>query len=271
VPFVPSCDGIRVRLPRGFPPTHETRRTIVSRSVWSVAVFAVGLTILSPRPARAQDQRTGQMDLNAALVVTSAEAIVRRAPDRAFVGVTVETRARNPRDAQSENADAMRNVQRQLRSANLPTDAIRTMSYAVEPDYEFTNGRRVLRGYIARNAIELRVDDLGRLGELVDRATNAGATAVGDIRFDLKHRKAAELEALTDAVRDARARAEAMASAAGRAIQAIWRVEDERAATPIPRPMLGMARAAAAEAAPTPIVAGEIEIHARVTLTAMLK
>jgi uncharacterized protein YggE len=124
---------------------------------------------------------------------------------------------------------------------------------------------------VARNAIELRVDDLARVGEIVDRATNAGATSIGDLRFDLKDRRGAEQQALTEAVQDARARAETIASAAGRTIQAIWRISDERVGAPVPRPMLGAARAMAAEAAPTPVTAGEIEIQARVTLTALLK
>ncbi len=203
-------------------------------------------------------------------MTTAGEGVVRRAPDRAFIDVTVETRAGKPRDAQSDNAETMSNVQRRLQRANLPKDAIRTISFSVEPEFDFTNNRRVLRDYVARNAIEVRVDDLSRLGEVLDLATSAGATSVGDIRFDLKDRQAAERQALGEAVADARARAEAMASAAGRSILGVWRLSEEGTAVPpVPRPMV--ARAMAAEAAPTPVVAGEIEIRARVTLTVLLK
>ena len=41
------------------------------------------------------------------VIVTTGEAVVRRAPDRAFITVIVETRAKNPRDAQRLNAEAM--------------------------------------------------------------------------------------------------------------------------------------------------------------------
>jgi len=241
------------------------------RELTRTSILALALTVGVTGAVGAQSAQTGQTELNAAVVATSGEAVVRHAPDRAFVNVTVETRAKSPRDAQSQNADVMTNVQRQLRAADVPKDAIRTLSFTVEGEYDFTNGRRVLRGFVARNAIELRVDDLGRLGELVDRATSAGATSIGDVRFDLKDRHAAEQQALNAAVQDARARAEAMASAAGRTIQAIWRIIDERAGDPTPRPMLGAVRTMAAEPATTPIAAGEIEIQARVTLTAILK
>jgi uncharacterized protein YggE len=231
-------------------------------------LIVVALAAAFPGVAFAQ---SGQADVNVPVVVTTGEAVVRRAPDRAFVDVTVETRAKNPRDAQAQNAETMANLQRQLRAAGVAADAIRTITFTVEAEYDFANGRRTLRGFLARHALELRVDELGRLGELVDRATNSGATSIGDVRFDLKDRKAAEEQALGAAVQDARARAEAMASAAGRSIQAVWRISDDRSAPmPPPRPMLGMARAAT-ESVPTPIVAGEIEIQAHVTLTALLK
>ena len=47
-------------------------------------------------------------------IVTSGEAIVRRTPDQAFVTVSVDSRARNPRDAQRQNAEAMAAVQQRV-------------------------------------------------------------------------------------------------------------------------------------------------------------
>jgi uncharacterized protein YggE len=231
---------------------------------------AVALLFLAwTAPGTAQVNQPGEP--NGPSLTTSGEGVVRRAPDRAFVDVSVETRANKPRDAQSQNAEAMSSVQRSLRGADLAKDAIRTLSVSVEPEFDFANNRRVLRGYVARNAIEVRVDDLSRLGGVLDIATSAGATTVGDIRFDLKDRQSAERQALAEAVADARARSEAMASAAGRAVLGIWRLSEEGVARPpVQRPMMA-GRALAAESAPTPVVAGEIEIRARVTLTVLLK
>ncbi len=221
-------------------------------------------------PARAQTTESGEP--NSPALTTTGEGIVRRAPDRAFVDVSVETRAKNPKDAQSQNAETMSNVQRRLRGANLDKDAIRTVGFGVEPEFDYSNNRRVLRDYVARNTIEVRVDEVSRVGEVLDVATNAGATTVGDVRFDLRDRPAAERQALAAAVGDAKARAEAMASAAGRQILGIWRLTDAgREPSPGPRPMAPPMRAMAAEAVPTPVAAGEIEIRAHVTLVLLLK
>jgi uncharacterized protein YggE len=204
-------------------------------------------------------------------IVTTGEAVVRRAPDRAFLVAAVETRARDPKEAQSQNAKAMSAVQARVGSAGIPKDAVRTLGYNIQQEFDFTNGRRVPRGYIARNAVEVRVDALERLGELLDAVVQAGATSISGIRFDLRDRAGAEREALRLAVADARARADAAASGVGRTIDRVLRIDDTRRDVQRPVPMAMMAREAAQADAATPIEAGEIEIHAQATLTVSIK
>jgi uncharacterized protein YggE len=204
------------------------------------------------------------------VVVTSGEAVVRHAPDRAFLTVTVEARAKSPRDAQRQNADAMTAVQQRLTLARVPKDAVRTLGYDLEQEFDFTQGRRVPREFVARNAIEVRVDEITRVGELLDVAVQVGATSVSGVRFDIQDREKVERDALRLAVVDARSRAEAAAAGAGRTVDRIIKIEDARdsGVMAIARPMMTMK---AAEAAQTPVEPGLVEIRARVTLTASMK
>jgi uncharacterized protein YggE len=205
------------------------------------------------------------------VVVTVGDAVVRRTPDRAFVVVSVETRAKSPREAQRLNAEAMTAVQQRLAQARLPKDAIRTTGYDLQQEFDFVQGRRVPREFVARNGIEVRLDDVARTGEIVDAVVQSGATTVSGIRFDLQDRDGAEREALRLAVADARARAEAAASGAGRTIDRVLKIEDSRDGVIVPpRPIMTMARAAESPAQ-TPVEPGTIEIHARVTLTASMR
>jgi len=204
-------------------------------------------------------------------IVTTGEAVVRRAPDRAFLVAAVETRARDPKDAQSQNAKAMNAVQARVAASGISKDAVRTLGYNIQQEFDFVNGRRVPRGYVARNAVEIRVDALERLGELLDAVVQAGATNVSGVRFDLRDRAGAEREALRQAVADARARAEAAASGVGRTIDRVLRIDDTRREPPRPMPMAMMAREQAQADAPTPVEPGEIEIHAQATLTVSIK
>jgi len=79
------------------------------------------------------------------VVVTSGEAVVRQAPDRAFVTVSVEARARSPRDAQRQNAEAMTAVQQRLAAARVAKESIRTLGYDLEQEFDFVQGRRIQR------------------------------------------------------------------------------------------------------------------------------
>jgi uncharacterized protein YggE len=204
------------------------------------------------------------------VVVTTGEAVVQRAPDRAFVTVASEARAKTSREAQRLNAEVMAAVQQRFAQAGIAKDAIRTLGVDLQQEFDFPQGRRVPREYVARNTIEVRIDDLAHVGDVLDLAVQAGATSTSNVRFDLRDRSAAEREALRLAVADARARAEAAVAGAGRALDRIVKVEDARDGPIVPRPMLAM-RSAEAPAAPTPVEAGTIEIRARVTLTASMK
>jgi uncharacterized protein YggE len=219
-------------------------------------------------PAASAQERVAPTERPA--IVTSGEGIVKMAPDRVWVSIAAESRARSPRDAQRANADAMSAVLGRLKGTGLPADAIRTSGYDLQPEFDYANGKQTLRGYVARNAIDVRVDDIARVGEILDLAVGSGATSVSGVRFDLKDRSAAEREALKRAVADARARADAAASGAGLTIDRVMRIEEQRGYVQEPRPM-AMRRDLAAESAQTPITAGELEVRATVTMTTAIR
>ena len=229
----------------------------------------MGLMLLTLTTAAGAQQQPTPVE---PVVVTSGQGIVFAVPDRAWITISAESRAPSPKEAQRLNAEAMRPVQDKLRAAGIPVDAIRTLAYDVQYEWDFVNGKRVGRGYVARNTIEVRVDALDRVGELLEIAAGSGATGLGGIRFDLKDQAKLEREALRLAVLDARAKAEAAAAGAGRSIDRILKVEEQGVEVP-PMPVRMMrqtAQAAAVDSTP-PISAGQMEIRARATVTVALK
>ena len=177
--------------------------------------------MLTPLAASAQQNTTPEPPV----VITSGEGLIQATPDRAWITISAESRAGNPRDAQRRNAEAMTPVIAKLRAAGIPADAIRTVGYDLQQEWDFVNNQRVSRGYVARNTIEVRVDTIDRIGELLEMAVGSGATSVGGVRFDLKDRAKLEREALRLAVEDARARADAAAAGAGRSIDRVLRID----------------------------------------------
>lgn len=220
-------------------------------------------------PALAQD--SGDITKQP-VIATHGQATLKRAPDQAFITIAAESRATAPGDAQRTNAEAMQAVASALSKAGLPAEAVRTTGFSLQPDIEYTNGRARVKGYIARNQIEARVDDLKKLGAVLDAAGTSGATSIAGLRFDIRDRQSVEREALKMATEEAMARAKAIASGAGANLGNVVRVDDQYQST---SPVMYTARAfggAGTAALPeTPVSPGELEIRASVTLTVQIR
>ena len=206
-------------------------------------------------------------------IVTSGEAIVRRAPDRAWLTVATEVRDAKPGDARTRSAEITTAVQNALKGTGLAADAIRTTAYSLTPDMEWVSGSSRIRGYVVRNQIEVRIDDMDKLPAVIDAANAPKASGLSIIgpRFDLKNRNAAEHEALRLAVENALSRAQAIAAGARRALGPIIRIEEQTTSSDIPFPRPQMMTAARAGQPETPITPGEIEVRAQVTLTIAIR
>lgn len=206
------------------------------------------------------------------VVVTQGEAVIKRAPDRAWLTVSTETRDSAAEKARALSAEGMTSLQEAIKKAGLTDDAIRTTGYSLVPEMDYKDGKGVVRGYVVRNQIEVRIDDLGQLATVIDTATTSrnSTLSITGPRFGLKDDASAQAEALRLAVTSALARARAIAAGAGRTLGTIMRIEDQNAAqSGPPQPM--MMRMAAADSAPTPITPGELEIRATVTVTVELR
>jgi uncharacterized protein YggE len=208
-----------------------------------------------------------------AVIVTTGEGVVKHAPDRVWVNIGAENRARTPQEAQQANVEAMNGVIARIKEKGIPADAIRTTGYVLQPEFDFQNGKQTLRDYVARNQVQVRVDVIEKAGDVIGAAVATGATNVNSVQFDLKDRATAEREALRLAVQDARQRANAAAAGAGVQIDRVVRVEEQRDwAGPPPRPMpMALARSPVTADASVPLETGDIEVRAHVTLTVAIR
>lgn len=233
-----------------------TRRLLTALIIVATAAPAFAQTLPPPPP----------------VIVTHGDAVLKRAPDRAFLTVVVETRDAKAADARKTNATVMTSVQGALTATGIPANAIRTTGYALAPDMEYVNGRAIPRGYVVRNQVEVRVDQLDRLGDVIDAANTVKGTGLSIVgpRFALRDEEAAENEALRMAVQAAMARAESIAAGARRTLGPIQRIEENVMSRPEPM-MMRQTMQANASAVETPITPGEIEVRAQVILTVEIR
>jgi uncharacterized protein len=211
---------------------------------------AVGL----PDLAGAQDAPEG--DTITVTGVGSIEAV----PTEAQMSFGVESRAPTAKAAVATNADAMRRVINALRQARGREIATQWVSV-----YPVTNDTGAVDGYSASNSVSATADVDDAAG-LIDAAAEAGANQISGPGLSSSNAEALYRQALGKAVAEARARAEVLAKAAGRSLGEIEAISESTAAMPY-----YAERMQAADAASTPIVPGEQETSATITVTFSLR
>ncbi len=234
-------------------------------------LLAVSILLLAAVvPASAQEATLGP-----ATVVTLGEGIVRVAADRAVVTLSSETRGQTAAETQNLGNARMKAVQAAVDGLKLVGGQVTTTGLMLSPNWVFSNNQRTQQGYVGRHTITVRFDEPGRAGEVVAAAIGAGATDVSGIRFDRRDRRTLEQEALKLAVQDARARADALAAGAGRTVDRVVRIAEEGAAAGAGVGSAATFRAGAIAESVTvtgaPIAQGDVEIRARVVMTATVK
>jgi uncharacterized protein YggE len=154
-----------------------------------------------------------------------------------------------------------------LRRANLPGLDLETYGYSLQPEYATDQQRvRTIAAYSANNNVRATITDVDAVGRLIDLAIGAGANRVTNISFSASDTEPARRQALADAVSSARAEAEAIAASLGYGLGAPLEVRGG-AQPPSPRPMaFSEMQVRTAQAAPTPIEAGDQAVFANVTI-----
>lgn len=188
-------------------------------------------------------------------------------PDRARVDVGVVTQAPQSQVAVSQNARTFNAVMASLRKTFGAGTDIKTLTYSLTPDYQYhaSGGTPTITGYTATNVARVTIDDLDKIGEVIDVATKAGANRVPNIQFTLRDEQAVRSQAVREAAVKARAEADTLAAALGLKINRILTVEEGGpVAVPVREVMFARAEAASSGTAIQP---GTIEVNANVTLT----
>ena len=198
----------------------------------------------------------------------SAEGRSTRAPDIALFSAGVSNQARTAAEALAANAALMNQVVAALKKAGIEGRDIQTSNLSVGPVYATSPGsnRPKVVAYQVNNQVSARERKVAELGRVLDALVEAGANDINGPTFSLDSPDAALDEARTAAMKAARARAQLYAIAAGLKVLRIVSISESGGYAPQPRPMM-MAKMAMADAAPSPVEAGEVAMQVSVNVT----
>jgi len=154
-----------------------------------------------------------------------------------------------------------------LKAAGIDAIDIRTSRLSLQPQNAPNRaGSPAITGYRASNHVTVRLHDVAKVASTIDMLVGAGANDIGGISFMVSQASKLLDDARTQAVADARRKAEIYAKAAGVTLGAPLSISEEGAPGPMPfRKMAGGLAAA------TPVAQGEETLSVTVNVTWALK
>jgi uncharacterized protein len=199
-------------------------------------------------------------------ITASGKGAIEAIPDVAYVNIGVITEGKELSTVQTDNAEKMTSVITSLTELGIKKEEIKTINYNVNPNYNWDEktGKSNIVGYTVSNTVVVTINEINKTGNLLDKVVANGSNSISSIRFGIKNETELYNQALELAVKDARAKAEAMGKGLGINNIIPYKItESSSRYTPVYNE-----RNAAMDAAkaPTPISGGELEISASVSI-----
>jgi uncharacterized protein YggE len=229
----------------------------------------IALALAAPLAAQAPRPGGDAKDVEFPILTVAGTGQARVAPDEATVRLGVLAQATTAREAQNQVNRSAQGVLDAIRKAGIPPERIQTTGLSLNPQYaqgRADQGPRIT-GYQASNTVTVQVEDLAKVGPVIDAGLTSGANNLDGVDFGLRNDDAARAAALTGAVQSARVKAEALARALKvKLIEIVEVAEGGVSVSPPPSPFRGRVALAAEAMATTPVSAGEVGVEASVTI-----
>ena len=190
-------------------------------------------------------------------------------PDIATLNLGVSVEKKTVAEAREEAASAMAGIIDSLKTNDVAEKDIKTEYFSIYPQYDYTEGGRVLRGYRVNNTVQAKVRELETLSDVIDDAAEAGGDSivVNSIQFLIDDTTPLQSQARGLAVKDAEAKAQILAEASGVTLGKPVTITEN---TYFESPPIAFATAdAIAEdegKTSTPIIPGELTVTVNVTV-----
>ncbi|KQO53117.1 SIMPL domain-containing protein [Methylobacterium sp. Leaf85] len=227
---------------------------------------AASLALALAIPALADDDKAK----HESRIVVTGRARAETPPDFASVEIGIEAKGATPAAA----LDGASNVVRALIAlsagfgvgeSDIGTTAV-TLTQGTrevrQPDGSITEKPD---GYRAANSLRVRLADMGKLGELMRKALDAGANRIEGVAFGLKDPNAAEATVQVAAMKDAMAQAGRLAETAGVKLGPPLSIQTTPQGGGMPMAMAAAPMRSKRSGVPVPLAAGTIETSAEVS------
>jgi uncharacterized protein YggE len=203
------------------------------------------------------------------VLVVNGSAQIFVAPDEATVRLGIVRQAPTAQAAQEQANTVGKEILSAITKVGIPAAQIQTARLMLTPIYaprnpESREAPRIV-AYSATNTVSVRVDNLSLVGGVIDAGLKAGANQVEGVQFGLRNDLLSRQQALTQAVQEARSKAQVMAEALRVNLAEVLEAA-EGGVSVMPLAEAAMAQRFALADASTPVSPGQIQVQANVTI-----
>ncbi|HHY6382225.1 TPA: oxidative stress defense protein [Salmonella enterica] len=180
-------------------------------------------------------------------IVTSGTASVDAVPDIATLAIEVNVAAKDAATAKKQADERVTQYLSFLEQNQIAKKDISAANLRTQPDYDYQNGKSILKGYRAVRTVEVTLRQLDKLNSLLDGALKAGLNEIRSVSLGVAqpdaYKDKARKAAIDDAIHQAQALAAGFHSKLGPVYSVRYHVSNYQ-----PSPVVRMMKAA--EAAP---------------------
>ncbi|CAN5816210.1 hypothetical protein BH23CHL2_BH23CHL2_07360 [soil metagenome] len=166
------------------------------------------------------------MDEQRRAITVSGQGSVATPPDLGHIQLGVRVTNRDTDSALKLANERISRVQVALNNAGIADDDIKLGWFSVTTVHDHVEGRSVFRGYRVSHDLTITVREIGRTGEFLSIAVNAGADDVGGVSFSVEDPTSSTDRARERAFAHARHKAEELARLAGVRLGAVASIRE---------------------------------------------
>jgi len=186
-------------------------------------------------------------------VFVGADGKFETAPDTALIQFNINGRGSTAKEAYDQAAKQAEATREVLRTNGIEPKAAEVGFFAVNPQYDWKDAKHKITGYQVTTSVSLKLKDFSKIGPITEQLADASVGESQSLSYILDSTEEAKSKAVADAYRRARASAQSLANASGRALgelsyASVDTTENIRILAPLPRRSMAMA---AANVAPT--------------------
>jgi uncharacterized protein YggE len=145
-------------------------------------------------------------------IVTSGTASVDATPDMATLAIEVNVAAKDAVTAKKQADERVAQYLSFLEQNQIAKKDISSANLRTQPDYDYQNGKSVLKGYRALRTVEVTLHQLDKLNSLLDGALKAGLNEIRAVTLGVAQPDAYKDKARKAAINDAIHQAEQLAA-----------------------------------------------------------